>query len=68
MCIVAIFEAATTKLSIIVAVADRLLAVIEAIIVAARAAEALDTVAMAAVMSTLEASIIAAVASVVDLE
>ena len=68
MCIVAIFEAATTKLSIIVAVADRLPAVIEAIIVAARAAEALDTVAMAAVMSTLEASIIAAVASVVDLE
>lgn len=68
MCIVAIFEAATTKLSIIVAVADRLLAVIEAIIVAARAAEALDIVAMAAVMSTLEASIIAAVASVVDLE
>lgn len=68
MCIVAIFEAATTKLSIIVAVADRLPAVIEAIIVAARAAEALDIVAMAAVMSTLEASIIAAVASVVDLE
>ena len=68
MCIVAIFEAATTKLSIIVAIADRLLAVIEAIIVAARAAEALDIVAMAAVMSTLEASIIAAVASVVDLE
>lgn len=68
MCIVAIFEAATTKLSIIVAVADRLPAVIEATIAAARAAEALDTVAMAAVMSTLEASIIAAVASVVDLE